>query len=391
MTPPAEASATPASATDAGTVRGTGGGADWNDIDARHRRELLGYCYRMLGSPFDAEEAVQETMLRAWRGHASFAGQSSLRVWLFRIATNVCLDVLRQRPRRERPVDVTGAGDAGSSLGEPDESRWIQPAPDRWLLPAGDDPAAAAVLRDSVRLAFVAALHSLTPMQRAALILRDVLRLTADETAGLLGITVPSANGLLRRARRRLAAGPAGTGGSAELTDEQRALLARFLDAFERHDVPALTALLHEDATLSMPPYGLWLAGRDQIARWFLRDPSPCRGARAVPVGANGSPAFALYRADARHPGLRAFALQIVTLRGDRIAALDTHLQPRLFDLFGLPGQAGLADLADLPAEQADHRISTPAPSPVPSGGTTRRPSSAGEARSGWEGRMRTV
>lgn len=369
VTSPAPASAPSASAI----------GADWRAIDARHRRELLGHCYRMLGSPFDAEEAVQETMLRAWRGQGTFAGKSSLRVWLFRIATHVCLDMLRQRPRRERPVDVTGAGDAGSPLGEADESRWVQPAPDRWLLPAGDDPATTAVLRDSVRLAFVAALHTLTPMQRAALILRDVLRLTAEETAGLLDITVPSANGLLRRARRRLADRPAAGIPAAELTDEQRTLLARFTDAFERHDVPALTALLHEDATLSMPPYALWLAGRAEIARWFLRDPGPCRGARAVPVGANGSPALALYRPDPRDGTLRPFALQLLTVEGDRIAALDTHLQPDLFPLFGLP------------AELTPQRISTPAPSPTPSDGTASSPSSVGEARSGWEGRMRTV
>lgn len=310
---------------------------NWNEIHARHRQELLGYCYRMLGSPFDAEEAVQETMLRAWRGHAAFNGNSSLRVWLFRIATNVCLDMLRQRPRREQPVDVTGAGDASLPLGEPDESRWIQPAPDRWLLPPSADPAKTAVLRDSVRLAFVAALHWLSPMQRAALILRDVLRLTADETADLLGITVASANGLLRRARRRLADRPTQPTPSVDLTDEQRTLLKRFVDAFERHDVPALTALLHEDATLSMPPYGLWLEGRAQIERWFLRETNPCRNAKAVPVNANGSPAFAIYHADVRHEVLRAFALQIVTIRDDRIAALDMHIQPRLFGLFELP------------------------------------------------------
>jgi RNA polymerase sigma-70 factor (ECF subfamily) len=313
--------------------------ADWNEIHARHRQELLGYCYRMLGSPFDAEEAVQDTMLRAWRGHDAFAGKSSLRVWLFRIATNVCLDMLRQRPRREQPVDVTRTGDASSPLGEPDERRWVQPAPDRWLLPPSADPAGAAVLHDSVRLAFVAALHHLSPMQRAALILRDVLKLTADETAGLLGITVASANGLLRRARRRLVEGSAKPVPPTDLTDEQRTLLKRFVDAFERHDVPALTALLHDDATLSMPPYGLWLEGRTRIERWFLREPDPCRNAKAVPVRANGSPAFAIYHADERHRVLRAFALQIVTIRDDRIAALDTHIQPRLFGLFGLPSE----------------------------------------------------
>ncbi len=309
----------------------------WNEIHARHRQELLGYCYRMLGSPFDAEEAVQETMLRAWRGRDGFAGNSSLRVWLFRIATNVCLDLLRQRPRRERPIDVTAAADATSPLGRPDDSRWVGPAPDRWLLPHETDPAETAVRHESVRLAFVAALLCLTPMQRATLILRDVLKLSADETATLLRITVASANGLLRRARHRLADGPTRPTPSADLTDEQRALLKRFVDAFERHDVPALTALLHDDATLSMPPYGLWLSGRTQIQRWFLREPNPCHDAEAIPVKANGSPAFAIYHADERHQILRAFAIQIITIRDDRIAAIDMHIEPRLFRLFDLP------------------------------------------------------
>jgi RNA polymerase sigma-70 factor, ECF subfamily len=310
---------------------------DWTEIHTRHRQELLGYCYRMLGSPFDAEEAVQETMLRAWRGHDAFAGNSSLRVWLFRIATNVCLDMLRKRPRREHPVDVTGAGDAGMPLGEADEGRWLQPAPDRWLLPHSADPAETALLRESVRLAFISALHRLPPMQRAALILRDVLRLTADETAALLEITTASANGLLRRARRRLADQPAEAPSPVDLTDQQRTLLERFVDAFERYDVPALTALLHDDATLSMPPYELWLAGRAQIEHWFRRDPNPCQNARAIPVEANGSAAFAIYHADRHHPFVRAFAIQIVTIKGDRIAALDMHLQASLFDLFDLP------------------------------------------------------
>jgi len=318
-------------------------GNNWDEIDERHRHELLGHCYRMLGSPFDAEEAVQETMLRAWRGHDAFAGNSSPRVWLFRIATNVCLDMLRQRPRREQPIDATRAGDANSLLGQPDDSRWVQPAPDRWLLPPTADPAETAVLHDAVRLAFVAALQSLSPTQRAALILRDVLRLNADETASFLGITVASANGLLRRARHRLAARPTP---SADLTGEQRTLLKRFVDAFERHDVPALTALLHEDATLSMPPYELWLAGRAQIQRWFLREPNPCRAARAVAIEANGSPAFAIYHADEARQVLRAFAVQIVTIRGDRIAAIDVHIEPRLFGLFELPTERADIDEA---------------------------------------------
>jgi RNA polymerase sigma-70 factor (ECF subfamily) len=307
---------------------------DWTAIHARHQRELLGYCYRMLGSPFDAEEAVQETWLRAWRGRAGFGGRASLRVWLFRIATNVCLDQLRQRPRRERPVDVTGAGDASSPLGPRDENRWLLPAPDRWLLPPDQDPARTAVLRDSVRLAFVAALHRLPPTQRAALLARDILRLSAEETATLLDVTVPAANGLLRRARRRLAEGPADEGIRAnELTEEQRGLLDRYVAAFERHDIPALLALLHDDATLSMPPHALWLAGRDQIARWFRREPNPCLDSRALPIEANGTPALAILHRDDRGQW-RPFAVQLLTVREDRVAALDTFLEPRLVGLF---------------------------------------------------------
>ncbi|WP_370080362.1 RNA polymerase subunit sigma-70 [Streptacidiphilus sp. MAP12-16] len=315
---------------------------DWDAIHARHHRELLGYCYRMLGSPFDAEEAVQETWLRAWRGRAGFAGRASLRVWLFRIATNICLDLLRQRPRRERPVDVTGAGDAASPLGPRDQDRWLLPAPDHWLLPPDQDPARTAVLRDSVRLAFVAALHRLPPTQRAALVARDILLLPAEETAALLDVTVPAANGLLRRARHRLADGRTDQSPRAdELTQHQRALLDRYVAAFERHDIPALLALLHDDATLAMPPHALWLAGRDQIERWFRREPNPCRDARALPVQANGAPALAILHRDQRGSAWRPFAVQLLTVRQDRVAALDTFLEPRLVGLFE-PWRIGL-------------------------------------------------
>lgn len=320
--------------------------ADWGTIDERHRRELLRHCYRMLGSPFDAEEAVQETMFRAWRGRETFAGAASVRVWLFRIATNICLDMLRQRPRREQPIGAAGAADADSLLGRPDDSRWLHPAPDRWLLPSGAATEEVAVLRESIRFAFIAALHRLTPMQRAALIFRDVLKFTAEETADLLGITVASANGLLRRARHRLAAEAPPPTSSADLDGGQRALLERFVHAFERYDVQALTELLKEDATLSMPPYELWLAGRSQIRRWFLRDPNPCHGARAVAIGANGSPALAIYHLDEPHQTLRPFAILTAAIEDDRIAALDMHIVPRLFPLAGLPTELPVADAA---------------------------------------------
>ncbi|MGF6882672.1 RNA polymerase sigma-70 factor (ECF subfamily) [Nocardia sp. GAS34] len=310
-------------------------GIDWTDIHARHRPELLGYSYRMLGSAIDAEEAVQETMLRAWRGRDGFAGRSSPRVWLYRIATNVCLDMLRRRPRRERPIDVADAGAATSSLGPADHARWLQPAPDDWLLPAAADPARTAVLHDSVRLAFVAALQSLSPMQRAVLILRDVLEFSAAETADLLDLTVAAANGHLRRARSRLAEGSTPPE-PAELTERQRELLERFIDAFQRYDVAALTALLHHDATLSMPPHSLWLAGRDAVAHWFRRDPHPCRSAHIVRTRANGSPAFAIYHRVPDRSDLRAFAIAIPTVDDDSVISIEIHITPSLFPLFGL-------------------------------------------------------
>lgn len=312
-------------------------GANWDEIHARHGRELLGYCYRMLGSPFDADDAVQETMLRAWRGIGRFAGKSSLRVWLFRIATNVCLDMLRQRGRREHPVSVTPAGTADSALGDPESSGvWVQPAPDRWLLPEHVDPADAAVRRDFVRLAFITALQHLSPRQRAVLILCDVLRWRAEEAAALLEITVAATNGLLRRARQQLPIAASDSHGSV-LTAEQRELVRRYVEAFNRSDIDTLTSLLREDAALSMPPYTLWLHGRARIEQWFRREPNPCRDARTVAVEANGSPAFAIYHATGPGKPLRAFGIQILTVCGSGIAAIDIYLEPDLFAVFDLP------------------------------------------------------
>jgi RNA polymerase sigma-70 factor (ECF subfamily) len=232
---------------------------------ARHRGELTGYCYRMLGSAFEAEDAVQETLLRAWDGYDRFdETRGTLRAWLYAIATSICLDMLRGRQRRARPVDLGPAAHAGEPLGAPlADDTWIEPIPDRAVLPAEGDPAELAAQRESIRLAFVAALQHLPPRQRAILILREVLCWKAAEVAELLDITVVAVNSALQRARATLAArGVTSAARLRPLDAAQRDLLARYAAAFERYDVDALVALLHEDATMSMPPLGWWLRGR---------------------------------------------------------------------------------------------------------------------------------
>src|SRR4051812_30819682 len=263
----------------------------------RHRIELTAYCYRMLGSAFEAEDAVQDTLVRAWRGLDRFEGRSAVRSWLYRIATNVCFDMLKGRQRRARPMDLGPARSADHPVGSTlPEATWVEPIPDGRVLPTGVDPADVAVARDSVRLAFVAALQHLPPKQRAVLILREVLAWRASEVAELLETTVASVNSALQRARATLAeAAPAETDPADELDEEQRALLERYVAAFEGYDMKALTALLHEDATLSMPPYDLWLRGHENIVGWMEGVGSVCRGSRLIPVVANGMPAFAHY------------------------------------------------------------------------------------------------
>jgi len=293
----------------------------------QHRAELTAYCDRMLGSPFDAEDAVQETFVRAWRSLEGFEGRAALRSWLYRIATNVCLDMLKAGQRRARPMDLGPSQEPlEQNLNVPTEVTWIEPIP---------DPADVAVEHDTIRLAFVAALQHLPPRQRAALILCEVLRWQSSEVAELLETSVASVNSALQRARATIAdvdthAAPA--------DDVDSELLARYVAAFEAYDLEALTALIHEDAIQSMPPFDLWLRGRDDIFAWWWGPGIGCKGSRVIPtVTANGSPAFGQYKPQP-DGGYSPWALQVLELRDGGIAELTFFLDTgRLFPLFGLP------------------------------------------------------
>ncbi|MFI6104603.1 sigma-70 family RNA polymerase sigma factor [Streptomyces sp. NPDC051310] len=305
----------------------------------RYRTELTGYCYRMLGSAFEAEDAVQDTMVRAWRSIDRFEGRSSLRSWLYRIATNVCLDALNAGNRRARPMDLTAATPvAQAQLNARPEVTWLEPVPDGRVLPSTADPAETTVSRETVRLAFVAALQHLPPKQRVVLILREVLAWKASEVAELLDTSVASVNSALQRARATLAeSAPADTDVADPLDEEQRQLLERYVAAFEGYDMAALTALLHEDATLSMPPYDLWLRGHDDITGWMLGVGEVCRGSRLLPVVANGTPAFAHYHPDP-DGGFSPWALMVIEITGGKVAGITSFLDvQRWFPLFGLP------------------------------------------------------
>jgi RNA polymerase sigma-70 factor, ECF subfamily len=311
-----------------------------------YRSELTGYCYRMLGSAFEAEDAVQDTLVRAWRSFGQFEGRSTLRSWLYRIATNVCLDMLGSAQRRARPMDLGPAGSGrAAGPGEPlPEEIWVGPVPDSRVLPAGADPANVVAERDSIRLAFVAALQHLPPRQRAVLILREVLAWSAQEVADLLDTSVPSVNSALQRARATLSATNANhaTDAYRPIDDEQKALLARYVRAFEAYDLEALTELLHEDATLSMPPLPLWLRGHDDIVAWLAGAGRDCRGSRLMPVVANGMPAFGQYRPSQTGAGHDPWALIVLEISAGRIAGVNNFLDTaRLFPLFGLPARLG--------------------------------------------------
>jgi RNA polymerase sigma-70 factor, ECF subfamily len=304
----------------------------------QYRVELTAYCYRMLGS-VDAEDAVQETFIRAWRAHERFEGRSALRSWLYRIATNVCFDMLEARKRRARPMDLGPAAEPiVENLRTPDRL-WIEPMPDGRVVPEGD-PADVVAARESVRLAFVAALQQLPPRQRAVLILCEVLRWKAAEVAELLETSVASVNSALQRARATLEASeltPSSTAPSIDVADAQ--LLRRYVDAFEQYDMEALTSLIHEDATQSMPPFDMWLAGRDDILSWWVGPGNGCRGSRVIPVeSANGAPAFGQYKPADSGEGYEPWALQVLEIEDGRIVELTFFLDvATVFPRFGLP------------------------------------------------------
>nr|MBA2624312.1 RNA polymerase subunit sigma-70 [Acidimicrobiia bacterium] len=262
--------------------------------------------------------------------------RSSVRSWLYRIATNVCLDMLRTPQRRARPMDLGGPVTADSPLAPTlPEHAWVQPMADDRILPLEGDPAELATARESVRLAFLAALQHLPPRQRAVLILREVLRWQATEVAELLGTSVASVNSALQRARATLASCDIHAVDPAD-DPEQQALLARYVDAFERYDVTSLVTLLREDVEFSMPPYDMWLSGPDQVTAWLLGQGFGCKGSRLVPVAVNGSAAFGSYRL-VRHGVHEAFAIQIVEMSGGRISGLHNFIDPALFAELGLP------------------------------------------------------
>jgi RNA polymerase sigma-70 factor, ECF subfamily len=304
----------------------------------QHRRELTAYCYRMLGSPFDAEDAVQEAFVRAWRSREGFEGRAAMRSWLYRIATNVCIDMLNSKERRIRPMDLGPAQEPIlSNLHERPETTWLEPIPTRMI----QDPAEVAVEHESIRLAFVAALQHLPAKQRAALILCEVLRWEASEVAELLETSVASVNSALQRARANLAKHNLSTSDRpATLTDADRAMLERYVAAFERYDLSALTALIREDASQSMPPYDMWLSGRDDIFAWWFGPGIGCKGSRVLPVqSANGMPTYGQYK-PSPGGGYDPWALQVIELSGHRIADITFFLDTRrLFPLFGLPAR----------------------------------------------------
>jgi RNA polymerase sigma-70 factor, ECF subfamily len=325
-----------------------------------HRSALTGHCYRMLGSAFDAEDAVQETIIRAWKNLERFEGRASLRTWLYRIATNVCLDALADRTRRARPIEEGPVGTVHDALEAQPRTHWLEPIADARALPADANPHELTVLRQSIRLAFVAALQHLPPRQRAALLLVEVLGWPAVEAADSLEMSTAAFNSALQRARATLASrgvsldAPTDERRDADgLSEEEATLLDRYLEAFHRYDVDTLVTLLREDATLSMPPYSLWLCGRDDIRTWLLGRGAECRGSRMLTTSANGTRAFAQYRV-APEGGYRGWSLTVLELDGSRIRAWNAFLDVEsLFPLFGLPttlseGEAAAAAPADV-------------------------------------------
>src|SRR5947209_5813443 len=294
----------------------------------QYRRELTGYCYRMLGSAFEADDAVQETMVRAWRNLDSFEGRSAVRSWLYRIATNVCLDMLRGRQRRARAMDIGGPYTADSFKGDTlPEQAWMTPIPDAKVLPEDGDPAELAAERETIRLAFVAALQHLPARQRAVLILREVLRWQASEVAELLDTTVASVNSALQRARATLAEADVDADSTvvSVVDAEQQELLARYVDAFERYDVERLVTLLQDDVVQTMPPYNFWLQGPVEVGRWLVGPGHGCEGSRLLATSANGCAAFGQYRVDP-DGGHAPWSIVVVEFSGERIGGIHNFL-----------------------------------------------------------------
>ena len=307
-------------------------------LDA-HRADLVGYCYRMLASPFEAEDAVQETMLRAWKAYDKFEGRAAMRTWLHRIATNVCLDMLRSKQHRARPMDLGPAREPiEANLKTLPEVTWIEPIPDT-LVASEPGPEQSAMAKESVRLAFVAALQHLPAKQRATLILCEVMSWKAAEVAELLDMTVASVNSALQRARATLKTGDVDESRAKILDEKKRDMLKRYVEAFERYDVSLLTDVIHADAKQSMPPFDLWLQGRDDMFRWWFGAGIGCKGSRVIPAGtANGSPAFGQYKPSATGSGYEPWALQVVELTPEGVGEITFFLDTaKLFPLFGLP------------------------------------------------------
>jgi RNA polymerase sigma-70 factor (ECF subfamily) len=302
----------------------------------QHRPALTGHCYRMLGSAAEADDAVQETMVRAWKNLHGFEGRSSLRTWLYRIATRVCLDALEARGRRMLVRERGPSGGVDSSLDTQPGTSWIEPIADAEALPADADPDELLSLRQSIRLAFVAALQHLPPRQRAMLLLTDVLGWSAAEAASCLEVSVAAVNSALQRARATLSTRDLAEA-RAPLSPPQLQLVDRYVDAFERYDMDALTALLHADATMAMPPHALWFRGHPAIRAWLTGPGAGCRGSRLIRVAACDSPAFAHYKPGPAG-GHVPWSLIVLELAGDGIAAMTYFLDTQaLFPRFGLP------------------------------------------------------
>jgi RNA polymerase sigma-70 factor, ECF subfamily len=313
-------------------------GPDLDRALESHRRELTGFCYRMLGAGSEAEDAVQETMVRAWRAIDGFEGRSSLRSWLYRIANNVCIDMARSPQRRARPMEMGPSTSAADVVTMPDklgEHAFVQPIADERVIATDGDPAEVAAARESIRLAFVAALQHLPARQRSVLILCEVLRWQATEVAELLETSVASVNSALQRARATLA-GLQDEPLDPTLDAAQEELLASYVDAFERYDIPKLVGLLRDDVVLSMPPFDLWLVGPDELAAWFLGHGIVCKDGRLLPVQVNGTAGFGNYHL-VRPGRWEPWAIQVIEVAGGKIVGHHNFLSPELFEQFGLP------------------------------------------------------